>query len=105
MRKVGIEIFYWLDNWSDDQVACFARAHRAGFDAVEISLTGGPDVDFARIRAELDRQQLGMYCSMGLPQEKDITSPDDGVRRAGIEYLKRCVETASRLGRAEVPTL
>ena len=29
------------------------------------------------LQSELDRQQLGMYCSMGLPQEKDITSPDD----------------------------
>jgi len=98
MRSVGIEIFYWLDNWSDDQASCFARAKSLGFDAVEISLVSGPDIDISSIRAELDRNGLDVFCSMGLPEDKDITSPDDTVRRAGIEYLKRCVETAARVG-------
>lgn len=98
MRKVGIEIFYWLDHWADDQVACFTKARAAGFDAVEISLITGPNIDVAAVRSELDKQQLGVFCSMGLPLDKDITSPDEAVRRAGIEYLKRCVETAARVG-------
>jgi D-psicose/D-tagatose/L-ribulose 3-epimerase len=98
MRKIGIEIFYWLENWSDDQATCFARAKSAGYDAVEISLVTGPDIDIVTLRAALDRYGLDVYCSMGLPQDKDITRPDNSVRRAGIEYLKRCVDTAARLG-------
>jgi D-psicose/D-tagatose/L-ribulose 3-epimerase len=98
MRKIGIEIFYWLENWSDDQVSCFARAKSLGFDAVEISLISGPDTPIDAMRAELDRCGLDVYCSMGLPLDKDITSPDEHVRRAGIEYLKRCVEAAAHLG-------
>jgi D-psicose/D-tagatose/L-ribulose 3-epimerase len=98
MRRVGIEIFYWLDNWSDDQASCFARAKSLGFDAVEISLVSGPNIDITSIRAELDRNGLDVFCSMGLPADKDITSPDVTVRQAGIEYLKRCVETAARVG-------
>ncbi|MBL8134097.1 MAG: sugar phosphate isomerase/epimerase [Anaerolineae bacterium] len=98
MRQVGIEIFYWLQNWSDDQVACFGRARDIGFDAVEISLISGPDTPVAAMRAELARLGLTVYASMGLPLEKDITSPDASVRRGGIEHLKRCVEAAARLG-------
>jgi D-psicose/D-tagatose/L-ribulose 3-epimerase len=98
MRSIGIEIFYWLHNWSDDQSAAFAKARAIGFDAVEISLIDGPHTPVAAMRAELDALGLGVFASMGLPLDKDITSPDESTRRAGIEYLKRCVETAAKLG-------
>ncbi|MBK8023887.1 MAG: sugar phosphate isomerase/epimerase [Chloroflexi bacterium] len=98
MRQVGIEIFYWLQNWSDDQAACFKRARDIGFDAVEVSLISGPETPITAMRAELDRLGLAVYASMGLPLEKDITSPDPSVQRGGIEHLKRCVEAAARLG-------
>lgn len=98
MRQTGIEIFYWLQNWSDNQTSCFSKARSLGFDAVEISLTSGPDTPITQMRSELDQLGLSVYSSLGLPLEKDITSPDANVRRSGIEYLKRCVEAASRLG-------
>ena len=98
MRTLGIEIFYWIDNWADDQTAYFARARDCGFEAVEISLISGPDIDIAPIRAELDRLGLAVFCSMGLPLEMDITNPDASTRRAGIEHLKRCAQTAHNLG-------
>jgi D-psicose/D-tagatose/L-ribulose 3-epimerase len=98
MRPVGIEIFYWLNNWSDNQTNCFVKASQLGFDAVEISLISGPDTPIKAMRAELDRLGLGVFASMGLPLDKDITSSDAPVRRSGIEYLKRCVGAAAELG-------
>jgi D-psicose/D-tagatose/L-ribulose 3-epimerase len=98
MRNVGIEIFYWIDNWTDDQTAYFERARSCGFDGVEISMVAGPDIDFESMRAELDRLDLQVFCSTGLSPQTDITSPDAGVRRAGMEYLKRCLETAQNVG-------
>ena len=98
MRILGIEIFYWIAEWSGDQVAHFARARATGYDAVEISLVSGPDIDVAAFRDELERYDLAVYCSMGLPAEVDISSPSAATRQAGIDYLKRCLETAAALG-------
>jgi len=98
MRNVGIEIFYWIEKWSGDQTSYFEKAAACGFDAVEVSLIDGPDTNVERMRAEADRLGLDLYCSMGLPAEMDITSPHEATRRAGIEHLKRCVETSSRAG-------
>lgn len=98
MRKVGIEIFYWLDNWSDDQISCFSKAQAVGCQAVEISLINGPDMDIPAFRDALARYDLSVFASMGLPLDKDITSADDATRRAGIEYLKRCAAAAAQLG-------
>ncbi len=98
MRKIGIEIFYWIDKWQEDQIAYFERVKRCGFDSVEISLVSGPDIDIERMRTALAEFDLDVYCSMGLPKELDITSVDESTRRAGVEYLKRCAETAQRIG-------
>lgn len=98
MRKLGIEVFYWLDNWSDDQTSVFARAKANGCDAVEVSLIDGSDTDTALFRAELDRNGLDVYCSLGLPADKDITSADEATRRAGVLYLRQCVDAAARIG-------
>jgi D-psicose/D-tagatose/L-ribulose 3-epimerase len=98
MRIIGLEIFYWLKNWSDDQTSCIARSKAAGFDAVEISLISGPDTPIDEIKAEAERYGMRVFCSMGLPLDKDITSPDVSMRHAGVEHLKRCVEAAARVG-------
>ena len=48
-RPVGIEIFYWLDSWYDDQASVFAKAAEAGYDGVEMSFVAGVDVGVERI--------------------------------------------------------
>lgn len=99
MRQIGIEIFYWIDSWADDQVAYFEKAHACSFDSVEISFVAGPEnVDIPRTRAELDRLGLSVFASTGLSRETDITSPDAAIREAGSNYLKACLQTASELG-------
>ncbi|MEM7127701.1 MAG: sugar phosphate isomerase/epimerase family protein [Chloroflexota bacterium] len=98
MRKINIEIFYWIDNWADDQTAYFQKAKDCGFDGVEMSLIDGPDTDVAKMRAEAERLGLDVYCSMGLPADMDITSPDESMRRRGIEFVKRCADAAQRVG-------
>ncbi|MDQ7026862.1 MAG: sugar phosphate isomerase/epimerase family protein [Anaerolineae bacterium] len=98
MRKIAIEIFYWMDNWADDQIAYFQRAKDCGFEGVEISFVAGPEaIDVNRMRGELDRLGLDVYCSTGLGAETDISHPDAAVRQAGIAYLRKCLETAKQL--------
>jgi D-psicose/D-tagatose/L-ribulose 3-epimerase len=99
MRQIGIEIFYWIDNWADDQIAYFSKAKDCGFDSVEISFVSGPEtIDVSRMRAELQRLNLDVFCSTGLSPITDISSPDESIRKVGIEYLKRCLETAQKIG-------
>ena len=99
MRKIGIEIFYWIDNWSDDQIAYFSKAKECGFDAVEISFVSGPEnIDVPRLRQELDSLGLDVFCSTGLSPATDITSLDESLRKAGVKYLRQCLETTQAIG-------
>lgn len=96
-RRVGIEIFYFMDRWADDQAEYFSRAAECGYDGVEISLMPHVLEDPSRIKAESARLDLAVLCSTGLTPETDISDPDPAVRRNGIEYLKRCLDVASDL--------
>lgn len=99
MYKIGIEIFYWIDNWADDQISYFSKVQECGFDAVEISFVSGPEtIDIPRMRQELDTLGLDVFCSTGLSPVTDITSSEMSLRKAGINYLRQCLETAQKLG-------
>jgi D-psicose/D-tagatose/L-ribulose 3-epimerase len=98
MRKLGIGIMYWASTWNDEQPPLFAKAKAAGFDAVEVSLINGADLDFKAFRSALDHTGLDVYCIMGLGPQTDITSPDAAIRRNGIEYVKRALEATAKLG-------
>jgi D-psicose/D-tagatose/L-ribulose 3-epimerase len=97
-RPVGIEIFYWMERWPDDQAAHFHRAREAGFDGVEISLIAGLETPVGKISRELEANGLGVICSTGLSRSLDVSSPDQATRQAGITHLERSLEAAAALG-------
>ena len=97
-RKIGIEIFYFMDRWADDQAAHFSKAAECGYEGVEISLMPHVLEDPSSIQAEASRLELDVLCSTGLGPDTDISNPDPAVRRNGIEFLKRCLDVAGDLG-------
>lgn len=96
-RPVGIEIFYWLDNWSDDQASAFHKAAEAGYDGVEISFVAGLDMDIGHVGNTAGDLGLDVLCSTGLSDALDISSPDAAVRAAGKEHLRRSLHDAAEL--------
>lgn len=97
-RPVGIEIFYWLDRWYDDQSAVFHKAAEAGFDGVEMSFVAGTDVGVRDIASAASSLGLDVLCSTGLTPTMDVSSPDEGIRSSGIYHLKWCLDQAADLG-------
>jgi len=98
MRTLAINILYWAEKWSDNQASFFHRAKDAGFDAVEISMMQGGDTDIAPFHSTLAETDLKPFCIMGLSPETDLSSPDDAIRKAGIEYTKHALGAVAKLG-------
>ena len=97
-RSVGIEIFYWLDNWTDDQASVFHKAAEAGYDGVEISFVAGLEMDtkyVARTAADLG---LEVVCSTGLSEQLDISSADPSVREAGKNHIRSSAVSRTESG-------
>lgn len=97
-RSIGIEVFYYLDRWSDDQTAVFSRVADAGYDGAEISFVAGRDIDTKKISRAAAAAEIEIVCSTGLTRELDISSPVAEVREAGKLHLRRCLDASAELG-------
>jgi D-psicose/D-tagatose/L-ribulose 3-epimerase len=97
-RPVGIEVFYWLNDWSDDQASVFGKVADAGYDGAEISIVAGMQLDTNRIAAAAAHAGIQILTSTGLSPVADVSSSDAGIRAAGKEHLRRCLNQAAELG-------
>jgi len=97
-KEIGIHLSYWQVQWSDDLLPLIGKAKQAGFKVAEFPLLMPEDLDYSRLKRELDRQQILASCGTGLSPDTDITSPDARVRQNGLNFLKACIEGAARLG-------
>jgi D-psicose/D-tagatose/L-ribulose 3-epimerase len=98
MRRIGIHLSFWQVKWNDDLHPLIARAQRAGFEVAEFPLLFPNDLDYRRLKAELDDRGMLASCGTGLGLQTDITHPDRQVRAAGMDHLRACIEGARRLG-------
>ena len=98
MLPIGIHISYWQTQWDDDLFPLIQKAKTAGFDVAEFPLLFPNDLDYPRLRAELENLEMQASCGTGLNPTTDITSPDSVIRNAGIKHLRVCIEGASKLG-------
>ena len=98
LRKAGIEVFYWLERWDDDQSSVFERAASSGFGAVEISFVAGLAPDVPDLRKHAADCGLSVLASTGLTESLDVSSPSKRAREAGINHLRQCIDWAHALG-------
>lgn len=74
------------------------RLARLGYDGIELS--GEPDAvrapDVRRIVEPLGLRVTSI-CGLYTP-ERDLSHPDAAIRRAGVEYVRRCAELGAEVG-------
>jgi len=96
--KYGVHAGLWMAQWTDEITPILKTVADLGYDGVEVSLLGMSDEKAAALGKSVREFGLEVTCSDGLSIEKDITSADEAVREAGIEYLKWAIRTTSLIG-------
>jgi len=105
MNKIGIYYAYWTHNWDADFVPYVAKVRRLGFDILEVNsgtVTNMPDRERDRLKRAADKAGIELTYCIGLPPRYDIASPDAGVRREGIAFLKRGAEMLRYMGHKQL---
>jgi D-psicose/D-tagatose/L-ribulose 3-epimerase len=97
MRKIGIHLSYWQEEWSDDLLPLIKKAHQAGFEVAEFPLLFPTTLDYPSLRSQLDDLGMSASCGTGLGESNDITHPDPIVRKDGLDHLKACIIGAAQL--------
>lgn len=95
---------YSISNWiyGDEPLeVTFQRLQRYGYDGVE--LKGEPKLYQAgEVRKLCKKYNLSVLSIAGIypwpTLERDIASPDEGVRKKAVDYLQNCVDLAAGVG-------
>ena len=96
--KLGINVYAWCSQWSNDTLDLIDRVKDLGLDFVEIPLMVLDTFDAGAVRKRLDKVGIDVVTSTVLLGDTDITSDDPSIRRKGVDYLKACVQAAHDIG-------
>ena len=96
--KFGVHAGLWMARWTEDITPILRLVAELGFDGVEVSLLGMSDEKAQALAKSARDHGLEVTCSDGLSADKDITSEDPEIRRAGVEYLRWAVRTTHTIG-------
>ena len=98
--RFGAHQFLWKSHWTDADIFILDRIKALGLDQFEISL--GDDVHFDLESTGKAAAALGIELTVGpgnlWPQEYDISSEDKGSRREGVEWHKKIISRAAKIG-------
>lgn len=99
--KYGIYFAYWEQEWEVDYKPYCQKIADLGFDVLEINGHGIAKFDDRQIQ-ELKQAAkdagIELSCGLGLTPEYNVSSSDEAVRKAGIEYMKKIFVNMEKLG-------
>ncbi len=99
--KIGIYFAYWEQEWDVEFFPYVKKVADLGFDILEIAGAGLMSLSDERVlelRKEAERCGITLTVGIGLPPCYDVSSEDEEIRRAGIEYMKKLIDKTSLVG-------
>lgn len=99
--KYGIVYAYWSKNWEGNYISTIKRAAKCGFDVLEIFTPGlllASREELDEMKKTAEEYNIEFTFLVGLGKQYNVASLDGSVRRDGIEYVKRLLETVHYLG-------
>ena len=94
----AVHAYAWTTSWSNETLGLIDHARDLGFDMIEIPLMELDKVDPIAIRERLGATGMQVCTSTAISEHTDLTAEDAVVRRAGVEYLKGCVDASAAMG-------
>ena len=103
--KIGTYFAFWEQEWDVDFFPYISKVAGLGFDILEIAgggLTSLPDEKVIALRQEAERCGIPLTVCNGLPAKYDVSSEDEAVRQAGIEYMKLLIDKTQLVGATQI---
>ncbi len=96
--KYGMNLLLWTSGVTEQHFPLLADIKKWGYDGVELPLFDFDLTNAARVGAELKRQGLEATAVTVCTATENPISADAGIRRAGLERLKKAVDACAASG-------
>lgn len=95
--KYGVHTWLWTTCFREENLVVFDKAHRIGYDGIEIHLEHLDILPISGIKHKMRETGLACTFSVGLTEDKNVASPYKIFRERGIKFLKRAIDIAAEL--------
>ncbi len=96
--KLGMNLLLWTGAASDEHLPLIRDIKTWGYDGVEFPMFAADGSPWGIFAKELDALGLGRTAVTVMPPGTNLISDDAAERAAGLEHLKRCVDSCVVLG-------
>jgi D-psicose/D-tagatose/L-ribulose 3-epimerase len=100
MNKVGIYFAYWSKDWTADFIYYLNKVADLGFDVLEVTaehILNMSDNKLKNLKSAAIERDINLTYAIGFSPNYDIASEDNNVRKKGIEYAKRILDSIYRM--------
>ncbi|HSV72831.1 MAG TPA: sugar phosphate isomerase/epimerase [Chthonomonadales bacterium] len=96
--KVGMNLLLWTAAASEEHLKLIGDIRAWGYDSVEFPMFAADASPWSRLARALDDLGLHRTAVTVVQPEANPISSDAAVRRAGVDHLKRCIDSCAALG-------
>ena len=96
--KYGINAFLWTAAFQEKNLPLIPKVKGMGFDGIELCAFDFSTFPAAKVRKELEANQLGATFCTALTGKQNIGSDDASIRNGTIEFLKVAIQSAAEAG-------
>lgn len=99
--KFGTGYAYWGTEWKCDYLEMVNKVADIGFDVLEIGadhLYHMSEEEIDSLQAEGLKRGITFTTNSGPAKKYDLSSPDEAIRKQGVEYFKDILHKMARLG-------
>ena len=96
--RFGVNTLIWTENFSREDLWILPRIKELGFQAIDLSVARPEDFPVEATLGALKDSGVEPIITTALSPDHNLISPDENVRRSGVENLKRIVDIANQLG-------
>ena len=97
IMRYGVHSWLWTTRFREENLILFDKVYRMGYDGIEIHLEHLELLPISGIKRKMHETGLSCTFSVGLTEDKNVSSPFKAIRERGINFLKEAIEIVAEL--------
>lgn len=90
--KFGVDSFIWTEVFSEKDLWIIKKAEDLGFETIDLAIAHPETFPTEKVKLELSKTNLEVVTTTTLNADTNLISPDEKIRRAAIDSLKKLVD-------------
>lgn len=90
--KFGVDSFIWTEVFSEKDLWIISKAEQLGFETIDIAIAHPETFPLEKVKRELAKTKLEVVTTTTLNEKTNLISPNEEIRKKGIQSLKKLVD-------------